>query len=117
MEAYERTAGMWLVGEDMPQETNRITLDPEVKDQWGLPVPHVHFDDHPNDVAMRNHAYAAADAVYDAVGAVHVHHTPPYPSTHNLGSCRMSARPEDGSSTATAGRTTCPTCSSVTARR
>jgi len=25
-----------------------------------------------------------------------VHHTPPYPSTHNLGTCRMSARPEDG---------------------
>ena len=96
MEAYQRTAGMWLVGEDMPQESNRITLDPEVKDQWGLPVPHVHFDDHPNDVAMRDHAYASADAVYDAVGAVHVHHTPPYPSTHNLGTCRMSERPADG---------------------
>ena len=25
-----------------------------------------------------------------------MHHTPPYPSTHNLGTCRMSARPEDG---------------------
>ena len=53
MDAYERTAGMWIVGEDMPQETNRITLNADVKDQWGLPVPDVHFDDHPNDVAMR----------------------------------------------------------------
>ena len=25
-----------------------------------------------------------------------MHHTPPYPSTHNLGTCRMSERPEDG---------------------
>ena len=25
-----------------------------------------------------------------------VHHTPPYPSTHNLGTCRMSADPADG---------------------
>ena len=69
MDAYERTAGMWIVGEDMPQERNRITLNTEVKDQHGLPVPNVHFDDHPNDVAMRNHGYAAADALYDAVGA------------------------------------------------
>jgi choline dehydrogenase-like flavoprotein len=56
----------------------------------------VHFDDHPNDVAMREHAYAAADAIYGAVGALSVHRTPPYPSTHNLGSCRMSADPKDG---------------------
>lgn len=27
-------AGMWLVGEDMPQETNRITLDPKAKDKF-----------------------------------------------------------------------------------
>ena len=53
MDAYERTAGMWIVGEDMPQESNRITLNTDVKDQHGLPVPNVHFDDHPNDVAMR----------------------------------------------------------------
>ena len=52
-------AGMWIVGEDMPQETNRITLDPVVKDKHGMPVASVHFDDHPNDVAMRDHAYRA----------------------------------------------------------
>ena len=49
---------MWIVGEDMPQESNRITLNSDVKDQCGLPVPNVHFDDHPNDVAMREHGYA-----------------------------------------------------------
>jgi len=27
----------WIVGEDMPQETNRITLS-DKKDKWGLPV-------------------------------------------------------------------------------
>ena len=41
MDAYERTAGMWIVGEDMPQETNRVTLNTDVKDQRGLPVPNV----------------------------------------------------------------------------
>jgi choline dehydrogenase-like flavoprotein len=56
----------------------------------------VHFDDHPNDLAMRNHAYKQGRAVYDAVGAARVFETPPYPSTHNLGTNRMSERPEDG---------------------
>jgi hypothetical protein len=51
MDNYENMAGMWLVGEDMPQESNRITLHDTEKDQYGLPVPNVHFDDHPNDIA------------------------------------------------------------------
>jgi choline dehydrogenase-like flavoprotein len=89
-------AGMWLVGEDMPRDTNRVTLNTGVKDQWGNPVPNVHFDDHDNDIAMRNHAYQQGEAVYQAAGAVKTYRTPPYPSTHNLGTCRMSAKPGDG---------------------
>ena len=96
MDLYENTAGMWLVGEDMPQESNAITLHPEETDQHGLPVPNVHFDDHPNDIAMRSHAYKRGSAVYEAVGATKTWETPPYPSTHNLGTCRQSAKPEDG---------------------
>jgi choline dehydrogenase-like flavoprotein len=80
----------------MPQEQNGITLHPEEKDSFGLPIPNVHFDDHANDVAMRNHAYKQGRAVYEAVGAKRVFETPPYPSTHNLGTCRMSERPQDG---------------------
>ena len=57
LDAYENMAGMWLVGEDMPQETNRVTVNGDAEDQHGLPVANVHFDDHPNDVAMREHAY------------------------------------------------------------
>ena len=87
---------MWIVGEDMPQETNRITLNHDVTDQWGLPVVNVHFDDHPNDIAMRNHAYQQGQAVYDAVGATRTFPTPPYPSTHNLGTNRMAENPRDG---------------------
>ena len=62
LDGYPNMAGMWIVGEDMPQETNRVTLNTEVKDDFGLPVPNVHFDDHPNDVAMRNHAYGRGSA-------------------------------------------------------
>lgn len=73
-----------------------MTLNTTVKDTNGLPVPNVHYDDHANDLAMREHAYAAGQRVYEAVGAQTSHHTPPYPSTHNLGTARMSERPEDG---------------------
>lgn len=96
LDHYENMAGMWIVGEDMPQESNRITLNSDVKDQHGLPVANVHFDDHPNDVAMRDHAYKQGMAVYEAVGATRVFPTPPYPSTHNLGTNRMSANARDG---------------------
>ena len=96
MEAYPRMAGMWLIGEDMPQETNRITLDPVGKDKHGMPVASVHYDDHPNDVAMRDHAYRQGAAVYQAVGATVTLPTTPYPSTHNMGTNRMSEKPRDG---------------------
>ena len=69
LDGYSRMAGMWIVGEDMPQETNAITLHPTEKDKFGQPVPNVNFDDHANDIAMRAHAYQAGRAVYEAVGA------------------------------------------------
>src|SRR5438093_2731604 len=96
LDQYDHMAGMWLVGEDMPQQTNRVTLHPTEKDQYGLPIPNVHFDDHANDLAMRNHAYKQGDAVYQAIGARRTIETPPYPSTHNLGTNRMSEKPRDG---------------------
>ena len=96
MDGYENIAGMWIVGEDMPQSKNRITLNTDVKDQYGNPVPNVHFDEHKNDIAMRNYAYEKAEKLYEAVGAVQTWRTPPYPSTHNLGTNRMSAKPKDG---------------------
>jgi choline dehydrogenase-like flavoprotein len=96
IDRYDRTAGMWLVGEDMPQESNRVTLNGDVSDQHGLPAPNVHFDDHPNDVAMRDYAWGRGRAIYETAGADDCTLTPPYPTTHNLGTCRMSERPQDG---------------------
>ncbi len=96
LENYKYLAGMWIVGEDMPQEANGVTLNSSEKDQYGMPVPNVHYDDHANDIAMRNHAYKQGKEVYNAVGAKHFYEVPPYPSTHNLGTCRMSAKAADG---------------------
>jgi choline dehydrogenase-like flavoprotein len=96
MEDYDHMAGMWLVGEDMARETNRITLDATAKDKHGLPVASVHFDDHANDIAMRKHGFGQGVKVYEAAGATRVFETTPYPSTHNLGSNRMSEKARDG---------------------
>ncbi|MBZ9774829.1 GMC family oxidoreductase [Mesorhizobium sp. CO1-1-8] len=96
LDHYDHMAGLWIVGEDMPRAENRITLHADEKDAHGMPIADVHFDDHPNDTAMRNHAYKQAMALYDAVGATRTFPTPPYPSTHNLGTNRMSEKAEDG---------------------
>ncbi|PZR51547.1 MAG: 2-keto-gluconate dehydrogenase, partial [Stutzerimonas stutzeri] len=68
----------------------------ELKDKYCMPIPDVWFTDHANDVAMRNHAYKQGEALYAAVGATRSFPTPPYPSTHNLGTNRMSEKAEDG---------------------
>ncbi|AXH34248.1 GMC family oxidoreductase [Humibacter sp. BT305] len=96
IEAYTRTAGMWICGEDMPQETNRVTLSGDLTDDLGLPIPEVHYDDHPNDIAMRDHAYAQGEELFRSVGAIRTTRAPAMPSGHNLGTTRMSADPAGG---------------------
>ncbi len=96
MDAYDHMAGMWIVGEDMPQESNRVALDPTIRDAWGMPVPHVHYDDHANDAKMRDYAFAQGQKLYASIGARKTHAVRPYPTTHNLGTNRMSAKAKDG---------------------
>jgi len=76
--------GRWLMGEAMPQESNRITLKRDVRDRFGLRVPNVHFNDHQGYLAMRDAAMRRARS-----GSA------PYPAGHNLDTARMRARPED----------------------
>ena len=73
-----------------------MTLHPSEKDQFDLPIPNVHFDDHPNDVAMRKHGFVQSSALFEAAGVTRVIRVPPGPSTHNLGTCRQSERACDG---------------------
>ena len=89
-------AGMFINGEDLPRSTNRITLNPKVKDSFGLPVANIHMDDHENNAAMRAHAQKQAKAMYEAVGAIKVAYSRQTPATHNMCSARMSKDPRDG---------------------
>lgn len=93
---YTKMAGAWIVGEDMPQADNRITLHPTEKDQNGLPIPIVTYTPHPNDEAMREHAFERGETIYSAAGATKVYRTPSYPATHNMGTCRQSPKADDG---------------------
>ena len=63
MEKYNHMSGVWLCGEDLPLESNRITLHANEKDQYGLPIPVVTKSDHPMDAAMRKHGVAATASV------------------------------------------------------
>lgn len=95
MERYAHIAGLFMTGEDMPQAGNRVTLGDEL-DAFGVPVANLHYDDHPNDLRMRNHGFRTLTGIHKAAGATRSIEAPPYPASHNLGSNRMSARPEDG---------------------
>jgi choline dehydrogenase-like flavoprotein len=96
IDSYADIAGVWLIGEDLARETNRVTLHPDRKDKFGMPIPNVHSDDHPNDLAMQKHGFAQADALYTSIGAKRTVQRSAFPSTHNMGTNRMSEKPQDG---------------------
>jgi choline dehydrogenase-like flavoprotein len=50
--AFPNTLVIALIGEELPMESSRVDLDPEVKDRFGLPVPRITKHHHPNDLAM-----------------------------------------------------------------
>ena len=96
VENYDHLAGIWLNGEDLPRAANRVTLHATEKDQYGLAIPNVHVDEHPNDLAMRAHFLRQAEIVLRVAGAREVMTGTPLPSSHNMGTCRMSSKPADG---------------------
>jgi len=96
LEQFANMAGIWISGEDMPMEKNGITLHGSERDQYGLPVPVVSITEHPNDIAMRNYSHLRATQVFDAAGALRTVESTLVPGSHNLGTCRMSAKPDQG---------------------
>ncbi len=67
--AFPRTLVMALIGEEMPMESSRVDLDPDVKDRFGLPVPRVTKHQHPNDIAMYEWYERKLLEVAEAAGA------------------------------------------------
>ncbi len=90
LENYDHLASMLLHGEDLPQATNRVSLHPERKDAYGLPIPTVHYSEHPNTDRMKTYALKMGGNVYRALKAKKIHSmVDVFPATHNMGTARM----------------------------
>jgi len=96
IDGYANIAGLVVLGEDLPQPDNRVTLSRSKMDAHGLPIASIHRVPHANDHAMMKHATERASALYQAVGAERLYVREATGTTHNLGTNRMSANPRDG---------------------
>ena len=97
MKSYTNLAAAWVCGEDPPQASNRITFHETEKDQYGLPVPILHYDSHGNSHAMLAHGAKACQQLFESIGGSKAHAEPGGGGgCHNMGVARMSADPADG---------------------
>jgi choline dehydrogenase-like flavoprotein len=130
-ENFTRTMSSLSHSTCLPQLSNSISLDPGVKDAWGLPAMRVTFQFHPDDVKTMQFLLERQMAILDAAGARKTWGQAigdGVPSTHLMGTCRMGNDPRhsvvdryhrthdvpnlflvDGSSFVTSGRQQ-PTC-------
>jgi choline dehydrogenase-like flavoprotein len=93
-----RKPGSWYVrlngfGECLPSESNRVTLDPSVKDAWGIPVPRIECRWGENERAGMRDARAQAVEMLEAAGCTRIEpfllETPPGLTIHEMGTARM----------------------------
>jgi len=96
LDNYTKLAGLFITGEDPPEADNRISLHPNERDANGLPVPVIEYRNHANTNAMRDHAIAASQRIYESLGAKHFWGGDAPVGCHNMGVARMSADPKDG---------------------
>ncbi|HEY2804539.1 MAG TPA: GMC family oxidoreductase [Gemmatimonadales bacterium] len=130
-DGYRNQMNVLAEGTSLPLDTNRIELDPDLKDIWGLPAMRVTYMDHNDDLALMKFLQGYANDLLNAAGARKVWSRPPGPQgngVHLLGTCRMGNDPAksvvdkyhrthdvknlflcDGSSMVTSGRGQ-PTC-------
>lgn len=88
---YNYFSGIGIVGEVLPQEKNTVTLDSTERDQYGLPIPNIHFGYHPNDEKLIQHSIAKMSGILLAAGGVDSWAADR--TAHLLGTCRMGDNP------------------------
>ncbi len=104
-------AGLSMVGEDLPQETNRVDLDPDIRDAYGFPVPRITHTSHPFELAASRYfgprlgaicanapgAVAAGwlpvGALAEATGGFGSPYAGPASTAHIMGTARMGNDP------------------------
>lgn len=93
---FNRVSGFVAVCEDLPEEHNRVTLDPDLTDGDGIPAPKIDYALSENSTRMLEHACGTGRTVLEAAGAVEVFTSYPiaYGGWHLLGTARMGTDPE-----------------------
>jgi len=88
---FAHTVRLISVGEQLPDVRNQVTLDPIVKDQFGLPVPRLTNESRENDRAMIKAIQASLKEILEAAGATEIlrNEFRPGESSHSFGTCRM----------------------------
>lgn len=95
--------GNWLIraqmmGETIPKENNRVSLDPVKKDQWGIPLlsAHVEYDD--NDERMIKDFEEQFTEMYEKAGFTNIRMNDskqaPGLDIHEMGGVRMGRDPK-----------------------
>ena len=94
---FTRTVEILCHGTSLPVENNSFSLDPDLKDAWGLPALRMTYKDHPDDVKLADWLNARAAELLQAAGAQKQWSYPAGEqefSVHLLGTCRMGHDPK-----------------------
>ena len=65
-EQFTRTMFFGAHGTSLPLETNSVTIDPALKDAWGLPGMRVTYKDHPDD--LKNAEFLSVAGAWNRAG-------------------------------------------------
>ena len=94
---FTRTMFFGTHGTSLPLEANSVSIDPLLKDAWGLPCMRITYKDHPDDLKTAEFLSARALEIAQAAGALKAWPEPVAPQTnsvHMLGTCRMGNDPK-----------------------
>jgi choline dehydrogenase-like flavoprotein len=97
MQQYNRTLICYGHTTSLPVETNSISLDPTVKDAWGVPAIRVTYQDHPQDLTLYKYFAGKSEELLKAAGALKAWQLPVQSQefgVHLLGTCRMGNDPK-----------------------
>jgi choline dehydrogenase-like flavoprotein len=99
-EFRDHIAAMHIIGEDPPVMTNRVDLDPKVRDVYGFPVARITYKSHPNDQKVADYYRPKLENIIWEAGAVtvlwvdEVQPTVVPQTKHILGTLRMGTDPD-----------------------
>ena len=93
---FQHMSSVVALCEDLPEEHNTVTLDPNLTDSNGIPAPKISYTLSDNSVKMMAHAVENAERVVRAAGATDVIVDPQVRRSgwHLLGTARMGDDPK-----------------------